>query len=99
MLSEPVTMVPFGCFLEVLPGDERVSVLVCESARDVHGVQQDEDVGLQELDQQLEEADRDEEQPRQESDGLQEGGAVHKEVVPAEGEEQDQDVASAHVRE
>ena len=66
MLSEPSTAVPFGCFLEVLLGDERVSVLVCERARDVHGVQQDEDVGLQELDQQLEEADRDEEQPRQE---------------------------------
>src|SRR3954447_2238801 len=60
MFAEPVTMIPFGLFLWV----SRVvlrwcssggSVLVCQCAGDVHRVEQDEDVGLQELHQQLEE--------------------------------------------
>src|SRR5512144_3160618 len=98
MFRLPVTLIPFGYFYG-RPGSSGLSVLFCESTGDVHGVEQDEDVGLQELDQELQEADRDEEQPGQEADRLHQGRSVEQEVLAADREQDDQQVAGEHVRE
>src|SRR3954451_9297964 len=102
MFAEPVTMIPFGLFLlvsrvvlgwcrAVLECSGRSSVLVCQRAGDVHGVEQDEDVGLEELHQQLEEGDRDEQQPGEDADRLDETGTVQQQVLATDREQQHQE--------
>src|SRR3546814_6884466 len=109
MLSEPFRVPSTAIFLSVIflleTGVEKSqvvrigSVLVSQGTLDVHGVQQNEHVGLQELNQELQEGDQDEEQPGHHSDDRVGTGHLDDKVLATEGEEDEQHVAGAHVRE
>src|SRR5687768_18623771 len=106
MLSEPFRVPSTAIFLSVVSylstawcsrrsviEASALSVLVGDSTRDVHGVQEDEDVRLKELHQQLQERDQDEEDPGQHADRSVLEAHLEDEVLPAQREQDQEQVA------